>query len=164
MTPTKALLSVLFAAGLSSLAAPAVAQWALDPDAPLDISAPEQSNYSTQTCVLELKGDVQITQDRVRLIAGSITGRQAKRAGACGAWTRLEADRDVYYVTPDEKVRADHAVYDVSGKTVTFTGGVVVVRGQNVAAADKAVINLKTNDFTLTGHTRSIVYPERSGQ
>jgi lipopolysaccharide export system protein LptA len=163
MTPTKAILTVLIV-GLCATAAPAMAQAVLDPNAPLDISAPEQSEYRTDTCTLELKGNVSITQDRVRLLAGTITTSQAKRAGNCGAWTRLEAVRDVYYVTPNEKVRADRAVYDVSGKTVTFTGGVIVVRGQDVAATDKLVINLRTNDFTMTGAVRSIIYPDRTAQ
>jgi lipopolysaccharide export system protein LptA len=163
MTPTKATLAVLIAS-LCAAAAPAMAQAVLDPNAPLDISAPEQSEYKTQTCTLELKGNVSITQDRIRLLAGTITTYQAKRGDNCGAWTRLEAVRDVYYVTPDERVRADRAVYDIAGKTVTFTGGVIVVRGQDVAATDKLVINLRTNDFAMTGATRSIIYPERTTQ
>ena len=162
MTPTKATIAVLMIAGLCATAAPAMAQAVLDPNAPLDISAPEQGEYKTQTCTLELKGDVSITQDRIRLLAGTITTYQARRGGDCGAWTRLEAVRDVYYVTPNERVRADRAVYDVSGKTVTFTGGVVVVRGQDVAATDKLVINLATNDFTMTGAVRSVIYPART--
>jgi len=163
MTPTKATLALLIA-GLCATAAPAMAQAVLDPNAPLDISAPEQSEYKTQTCTLELRGNVSITQDRLRLLAGTITTYQAKRGGNCGAWTRLEAVRDVYYVTPNEKVRADRAVYDVTGKTVTFTGGVIVVRGQDVAATNKLVIDLRTNDFTMTGGSRSIIYPEQSAQ
>ena len=47
---------------------------------------------------------------------------------------------------------------------MTFTGGVIVVRGQDVAATDKLVINLRTNDFAMTGATRSIIYPERTAQ
>ena len=164
MTPTKATLAALTAGLCAIAAAPAMAQAVLDPNAPLDISAPEQSEYRMQTCTLELKGNVSITQDRIRLLAGTITTYQAKRGGDCGAWTRLEAVRDVYYVTPNERVRADRAVYDVSGKTVTFTGGVVVVRGQDVAATEKLVINLATNDFTMTGGSRTIIYPQRTAQ
>ena len=164
MTPTKATLAALTAGLCAIAAAPAMAQAVLDPNAPLDISAPEQSEYRMQTCTLELKGNVSITQDRIRLLAGTITTYQAKRGGDCGAWTRLEAVRDVYYVTPSERVRADRAVYDVTGRTVTFTGGVVVVRGQDVAATEKLVIDLRTNDFTMTGGSRSIIYPGRTAQ
>ena len=42
MTLTKATLAVLTIAGLCAAAAPAMAQAVLDPNAPLDISAPEQ--------------------------------------------------------------------------------------------------------------------------
>ena len=166
MTPTKATLAALIAGFCAAAiaAAPAMAQAVLDPNAPLDISAPEQSEYRMQTCTLELKGNVSITQDRIRLLAGTITTYQAKRGGDCGAWTRLEAVRDVYYVTPNERVRADRAVYDVTGRTVTFTGGVVVVRGQDVAATEKLVIDMRTNDFTMTGGSRTIIYPQRTAQ
>ena len=161
MTP-KALLSGLIVASLAGAASPALAQWRVDPSAPLDISAPEQGEYKTATCTLDLRGGVQITQGRVRLIGQTITANQAKRGSSCGAWTRLVAERDVYYVTPDERVRADRAVYDFPNETVTFTGGVILVRGQDVATADRVVVDLRTNDFTLSGKVKSVIYPESS--
>jgi lipopolysaccharide export system protein LptA len=162
----KAILSAVTAAALAAAVAPAMAQseWTFNPNAALDVTSEEQ-RLNAQTCTVALSGNVEIMQDRIRLRARMMNGYSERRGGDCGdSMTRVEADGDVYYVTPNESVRADHAVYNLANNTATFTGGVIVVRGQNVAAADKLVINLATNDFTLSGHTRSILYPERSGQ
>lgn len=164
MTPTKAFLSLLISAGLVAAATPALAQQrAFDPNAPLDIFTEEQLAFDAQTCTAKLTGNFQITQDQMRLLGESLTARSPKRSGACrdSDINRVEVDRNVFYVTPTERVRADHAVYDLQTDTVTFTGGVIVVRGENVSSSQRLVINLRTNDFTLSGGVRAILYPDR---
>lgn len=167
MTPSKASLSLLIATAAMAWAPCALAQapaWTFNPNAPLDVSAPEQAAFDQQTCRGELRGNVEINQDRVRLRARTMTTQATKRGSSCDGITRVEADGEVFYVTPSERVRADHAVYDLRADTVTFTGGVIVVRGENVTSSDRLVINLRTNDFTLGGGVRAVLYPERSGQ
>lgn len=167
MTPTKPLLSVLIAAGLAAAASPAFAQQrSFDPNAPLDIATQEQLAFDAQACTAKLTGDFQITQDRMRLLGRSLTARSPKRGGECRNTdiNRVEVDQNVFYVTPTERVRADHAVYDLQTDTVTFTGGVIVVRGENVSASERLVINLRTNDFTLSGGVRAVLYPDRTAQ
>lgn len=160
----KALLSALLAATTLATAAPALAQWVANPNAPVSVGAEEQGAFDTQTCTSQWKGNVEVTQDRIRLRAQSLTTHHAKRGGSCGDIQKLDADRDVYYVTPNESVRADRAVYNLADDTVTFTGGVIVVRGQNVATSQRLVINLKNNDASLNGRVRGVFYPDRSGQ
>lgn len=165
MTLKTAALSVLIAAAVVGTAAPALAQeWTFNPNAPLDVSAPEQAAFDQQNCTGELRGNVEINQDRVRLRARTMKTQATKRGGSCDGITRVEADGEVFYVTPNERVRADHAVYDLRADTVTFTGGVIVVRGDNVTSSDRLVVNLRTNDFTLGGGVRAVLYPERSSQ
>lgn len=173
MTPSKTIPSALIAAAAALLAVagagPALAQaktsgWTFNPNAPLEVSQAEELAADLQTCSGTLNGNVEINQDRVRLRARTMTTQQAKRGGSCGAINRVEAQGDVFYVTPNERVRADRAVYDVRADTVTFTGGVIVVRDQNVSSSDKLVINLRTNNFSLTGGVHAVLYPESSGQ
>ena len=163
MTPSKARLPLLIAAALA--ATPALAQdWTFNPNAPLDLSQAEQAAFNQQDCTGELRGNVEINQDRARIRAQTMTTQATKRGSSCGGIIRVEAKGEVFYVTPNERVRADRAVYDLRADTVTFTGGVIVVRGDNVTSSDRLVINLRTNDFTLGGGVRAILYPDRTGQ
>ena len=160
----KAIVPALAAAGLVS-AAPALAQTALEPNGPVDLGYEGDGVFNPNTCSWEAVGNVRVTQNRIRLIAQRMVVRSPRRGGECGSGiVHVQADGDVYYVTPTESIRADHAVYDLPNDTVTFTGGVIVVRGKNVSTAGRVVINVKTNATTMSGGTRAILYPESSGQ
>ena len=160
----KAIFPALAAAGLLS-AAPALAQTALEPNGPVDLAYEGDGAFNPNTCTWEVVGDVRVTQNRIRLIAQRMSVRSPRRGDRCGGGiVHVQADGDVYYVTPNESVRADHAVYDLPNDTVTFTGGVIVVRGKNVSTAERVVVNVKTNATTMSGGTRAILYPESSGQ
>jgi lipopolysaccharide export system protein LptA len=157
-------LTALAAVAALSLGGPALAQWSANPNAPVSVSAEEQGAFNTSTCVSNWRGNVEVTQDRIRLRARTLTTHHVKRGGSCGDISRMEAENDVYYVTPNEAVRADKAVYNLTADTVTFTGGVIVQRGQNVATSERLVINLRNNDAALSGRVRGVFYPSRSGQ
>jgi lipopolysaccharide export system protein LptA len=133
----------------------------LDPNAPMKFSA-DGTEVNQSTCVLTLKGKADFTQDRTRLRAGEVTMIQAKDRGRCGDVTRLEARGDVFFVTPEQTVRADNAVYENNGKLVTFTGGVITVQGKNVSVADRVIYNSDTKATTMSGHVQTVYYPEQS--
>lgn len=169
MTSCKAILPVLVAAGLSMAVIPALAQTqgrtALDPNGPVDLAYQGDGGFKPATCSWEVKGNVRVTQGGIRLIAQTMAVRSPRRGDGCASGiVRVEADNDVYYVTPNESVRADHAVYDLPKDIVTFTGGVILLRGENVATAERVVINVKTNETTMDGGTRAVLYPERNAQ
>jgi len=77
----------------------------------------------------------------------------------CAGLERMEADGDVYYVTPKEVVKGDHAIYTAANKTIIVTGDVVVTQGRSVLAGTRLVINTDTDDAVMvsdvTGQGRS---------
>jgi lipopolysaccharide export system protein LptA len=140
-----------------------------NPNAPIDVSA-DESEVSTDSCKTIFRGDAEALQDKTRLRAHSITAYAAKTAKGCGDATRLEADGDVYYVTPDQVVRGDHAVYSTAARTIVVTGNVIVVQGKNVARGERLTVQIATGAATMEGpkgrgtpgRVRAVVFPDQS--
>lgn len=133
-------------------------QFKLDPNEPVDVHS-ETSNYKQESCTLVLTGNVQITQKQARLVGHTANAVAAKKAGKCADMDKIDVDKDVYYVTPDETVRADHALYDLTASKVTFTGQVVTVRGADVATGSRLVVDLKTNEYNMEGPVHAVITP-----
>jgi lipopolysaccharide export system protein LptA len=157
-------LAILAAAVLApSLAFPSLALAQLDTRSPIDLSA-DSSVVDNATCISEWRGNVEALQGRTRLRSDSMKVHGVK--GNCGQADSLVADGNVYYVTADRNVRADHATYDAGSEIITLTGNVIIVQGKNVVRADKAVINTKTGETQLQsagrakgGRVRGVFYP-----
>jgi lipopolysaccharide export system protein LptA len=157
--------------------APAAAMAQLDTgsSAPVDITADEGEVVNSQ-CLSIWRGDAEALQGATRLRAGQISVFASVREdaapnaqGRCGATQRLEAEGEVYYVTPSQTVRGDRAVYLASTDTITITGGVVVVQGNNVARGDRMTVQVKTGQVQLesnakgrgaAGRVRGVFYPD----
>jgi lipopolysaccharide export system protein LptA len=162
----------------------AVAQLAPQSNAPVDITA-DQLDVQNQKCLAIYTGDAEALQDTSRLRANTINiynKTLPPRPGAqntsgepgsanCGLLDRMEADGQVYYVTPNEVVKGDHAIYTADDKTIIVTGDVVVAQGKNVTAGTKLVINTDTGVATMAsnvtgrgkpGRVRTVVYPNQS--
>jgi lipopolysaccharide export system protein LptA len=151
-----AALSLCATAAWAQQAAP---QFKLDPNEPVDVHS-DTSNYQQDNCTLVLTGNVQITQKQARLIGHTANAVAAKQTGnKCGDMDKIDVDKDVYYVTPDETVRADHALYDLTANKVTFTGQVVTVRGDDVATGTRLVVDLKTNVYNMDGPVHAVITP-----
>ena len=157
-----------------ALAGPAAAQIAGSSDAPVDITADALEVVNNQ-CMSIWSGSAEALQDRTRLRADVIktfskkgAGRPGAAGGSCGALDRMEAIGNVYYVTPQQKVRGDNAVYDVPGETIVITGDVVAAQGPNVLRGRKLVVNTKTGQAQMQsdvrgrnkpGRVRGVFYP-----
>ena len=161
----------------------AVAQLSPQSGAPVDITA-DQLDVQNQKCLAIYTGDAEALQDTSRLRANTINiynktlpprsgAQNAGQPGSanCGQLDRMEADGQVYYVTPNEVVKGDHAVYNADDKTITVTGDVVVSQGKNVTAGTKLVINTDSGVATMasnvtgrgkSGRVRTVVYPNQS--
>jgi len=162
-----------------ALAGPAAAQIAGGSDAPVDITADALEVVNNQ-CMSIWSGSAEALQDRTRLRADVIKTFSKKGAGkptggqaACGALDRMEAIGNVYYVTPQQKVRGDNAVYDVSAERIVITGDVVAVSGQNVIRGSRLVVNSNTGDAQMEAgakgpgkaRPRAVIYPnQQAGQ
>ena len=168
----------LLAGALIACAAPgiALAQLASDSSAPVDITADEGEVINSQ-CLSIWRGDAEALQATTRLRAHEIRVISTPRPGAgpndqgrCGATQRLEAEGDVYYVTPAQTVRGDHAVYLAENDTITITGGVIVTQGKSVARGDRMTVQVKTGQVQLEssakgrgkpGRVRGVFYPDQ---
>lgn len=185
MAPTAIALSLLsgpvFVGGAALAQAPSRGN---DSSAPVDISADEQEVITSQ-CKTIFRGAVEVLQDKARMRAATMTvynrrktpGRASSTSpGApggnndCGDVDRVEADGNVFYVTPEQTVRGDHAVYDYATDTIVVTGDVVAVQGQDVARGDRMTIKTKTNDVKMESNAtgrgktrvRAVLYPDQS--
>ena len=156
--------------GLTLLAAfalsgtPALAQQ-LGPggDGPVDITA-DELEVQNKACVSIWRGRAEALQGQTRLRADllraimatkqAVSGAPSLGTSACGDLIRMEAEGQVFYVTAkDQRVRGDAATYDANAETVTMTGDVIAVQGQNVLRGSRMVFNTKTGEGRLTGGT-----------
>lgn len=99
---------------------------------------------------------------------GAAAAKPSTPGADFGDIDRMEAEGDVYFVTPTEVARGDKAVYTASNDTIVITGNVVLTRGEDVGRGTRLVIDLNTNHATLeggpTGRPRVIVYPKQKTQ
>lgn len=133
-------------------------QFRLDPNEPVDLKS-DGSETQNGGCTLVLTGHVQVTQKQARLVGHSAIAVMPKKGNGCGDLAKVDVDKDVYYVTPDATVRADHALYDLGADKVTFTGSVVLLRGKDVGTGNRLVMDMKTNDYTLDGPVHAVLTP-----
>ena len=70
----------------------------------------------------------------------------AGKSGCSSDLLRMEATGSVFYVTPEQRVRGDQAVYDAKAETLTVTGSVVASRGQAVRKGGRLVVNTVSCD------------------
>jgi len=166
------------ALGAFGASGPARAQ--LSPSAsngPIDITSDEAEAFNAK-CATTWRGSAEALQGDSRLRAATITAYLKKKgAGAngqpdCGATERIEADGDVFYVTPTQVARADHAVYTADNNQILMTGNVIVVQGQNVVRGDRMTIDTVTREVHMDsaakgrgtpGRVRGVFYPNQPG-
>jgi len=165
-------------AGAWPAAAQAPAPAASASDQPLDIEADEAETHQAD-CILVWRGRVEALQAGARLRADTMTGHLDKKAGggaaggsSCGAINTVEAKGSVYYVSATgDRARGDAALYDAASNTVTMTGDVIAVQGQNVMRGSRMVFNTKTGEGQMqgqstgrnkSGRVRGVFYPDKS--
>jgi lipopolysaccharide export system protein LptA len=181
-----AMASVALAAGAVACgaASPAAAQLSRNPKAPIDITADQLETHNAD-CVSVWTGSAEALQDTSRLRADVLTARMEvkktpKAAGAapstgsgnCGDLLSINAKGSVYYVSSDgRRVHGDEGVYDASSTTITITGDVVAVDGQNVMRGTRMVYNTQTGEGRVEGgakgpaaknRPRGVFYPKES--
>lgn len=170
-----ALALALASAGYS---VPARAQFQPQSNGPIDITA-DEAEVANATCVTTWRGSAEALQGTSRLRAKVITAYLKPKGppGAngqanCGATDRIVADGDVYYVTPTQVARGDHAVYSSEAGQIVMTGNVIVVQGLDVAHGDRLTIDVNTRvahmdsaakGLGTPGRVRGVFYPNQPG-
>jgi lipopolysaccharide export system protein LptA len=171
-------LSLVAAATAALLAGPAAAQLATGSSAPVDITA-DQLETANSACTSTWRGHAEALQENARLRADVLTidfGKKASggadgKGSGCGDVTRMHAEGSVYYVTPQQKVHGDTAVYEAANDTLTVTGDVVATQGMNVLRGSRMVFNTKTGQGRMEGgasgrnksdRPRGVFYPKQT--
>lgn len=103
--------------------------------------------------------NVDITQGNARLRADIVTieygsGGTTQTAGLganFGDIRTMTARGNVFYVTPDLKANGDLGVYVASTDTITLTGNIILVRGEDVAKGERLEMELAAGKTTLDG-------------
>jgi lipopolysaccharide export system protein LptA len=151
-------------------------------NAPIDVTADQLEMVDSQHLAI-WRGNVEAVQEDKRLVsdvlnvyfAGKSTAPGAPKpkpvaTGAAGGtavgadWGAVDhmiADGHVFFVSPDQTARGEHAVYDMVPDTITMTGDVVVVQGDNVIKGDKLVIEVKTGHANIISNATGRNKPER---
>jgi lipopolysaccharide export system protein LptA len=129
------------------------------------------------------RGDVEAVQDGNRLVADTMNvyfqgntapagaakpktvtpaaGGAASIGQSWGSPKQVVADGHVFFVSTTQTARGTHAVYDVEPDTITMTGDVVMVQGDNVIKGDKVVIQVKTGHADVISNASGRNKPER---
>jgi lipopolysaccharide export system protein LptA len=127
---------------------------------PVDVTA-DQLAVQQQQCLAVWSGSAEALQATSRLRADVLKIYNKVEAGKpapgtpgsgqkCGALDRMEADGSVYYVTPDQVVKGDHAVYTAADTTIVMTGAeVIAAQGKNVITGTRLVINTDTGQANM---------------
>jgi lipopolysaccharide export system protein LptA len=184
MKTSQALMAGAAFAGCLGIAAQA--QIAPSSNGPIDITA-DNGTLVNSTCEATWSGAAEALQGNSRLRANVIkahlkkkppgaAGQSAGGAGNpsdCGGTERIEADGNVFYVTPDQVAHGDHAVYTADADQIVMTGNVIVVQGgKNVVRGDKMTIHVSTREVTVDsvaqgrgtpGRVRGVFYPNTPG-
>ena len=168
----------------AALAQPTAAQAPSNSKSPWDVVA-DTLDTSNSTCEAIYRGNAEALQDTTRLRADvlKLYAKPAppKRApvkpgadpasGGCGELERIEADGNVFYVSPQQKARSNHAVYVAGSTTITMTGDVVAVQGKNVLRGERMVFNTDSGEGHVEGtakgrgakdRPRGVFYPSQS--
>jgi lipopolysaccharide export system protein LptA len=149
----------------------AQAQLARNSQAPVDITADQLELVNSQ-CSALYRGGAEALQETSRLRADQLKIIYAPapagggKNGCSSDLLRMEATGSVFYVTPDQRVRGDQAVYDAKAQTLTVTGSVAASRGQDVMKGERLVVNTVSGDARMEGggersgrRVRTVIYP-----
>ena len=128
-------------------------------DAPISFGA-DSGEYVGNT--VTLRGRAELIQGQNRLRADSVSG--LSQTGE----SRIQASGNVYFVTPEQTIRGDRAVYTPANDTIVLTGDVILTQGENVMTGGRLTYNTRTEAAEMDGGGRNgrvqgVFYPERSG-
>ena len=118
---------------------------------------------SVTPTAISLRGRAELTQGENRIRANRIEGSISD-----GDLTRVEATGDVYFVTPEQTIRGDRAVYTPADDTIVLTGDVILTQGENVMTGGRLTYNTRTEAAEMDGsgeggRVQGVFYPDRSG-
>lgn len=127
--------------------------FATDPAAPVEVTS-ETLAVDRATGAANFTGNVVVTQGDMKVAAGAVEVRYDE---ASGQITRLLASGGVTMATPTEAAEAQSADYDLSARTLTLTGNVLLTQGQSAISADRMVVDLTAGTARMEGNVRTLL-------
>ena len=157
--------SLAIGAAAIVLAGPAFAQLSGE-GGPIRVKA-DRSEVLDREKKVVLVDNVDIAQGNARLRANIVTlaysGEGNTQSGALGSTfgdiQSMTAQGDVFYVTPDMKANGDLGVYEATTETITLTGNVILIRGDDVAKGEKLTMDLANGLTSLDGAVNMVIVP-----
>jgi len=106
------------------------------------------------------QGDARLRADRVTLsYSGEGGGQSSGLAANFGELQSMEARGNVFYVTPDFKATGDAGIYQARLETITLSGDVVLLRGDDVAKGSTLTLDLARGLTMLDGGVNMVITP-----
>jgi len=99
--------------------------------------------------IATLTGEVRVVQCESVLSTVKLIGTQ----DSSGEYESLRASGQVRYSNGDEAIRAERALYDLVGRTITFTENVVVTQGEQVMTGGALIYWIDTGKIRFTAPT-----------
>ncbi len=121
------------------------AQLSASSDEPVEISGDQFEAFQDKNYVI-WTGDVQVVQGAAILTAPRLTIYGVDD----GSMDRIDAVGGIRYTSGEEAISSDTAVYKAADETVTFTGNVVVVQGEQVLSGGQLVYYTQTGQIVFT--------------
>lgn len=149
-----------FALCLALLATPLAAQTgvalgglAVDASDQVEVTA-DSLSFDQDSGKAVFDGNVLAVQGSVRLAAGRV---EVSYDADSGDVTQLRASGGVTFVTADEAAEAARATYDLTARTLTMEGDVLLTQGPNAIAAERMVVDLATGRADMQGRVRTVI-------
>ena len=142
-------------------ARPAGAQTATTTGGPIQIEA-DSVDIRPQDRVVFLSGNAVVIQNGNALRSNTLRVTYRGEPGADGSQIdKVFADTEVFYITPNERVRGDNGVFDATNNTITIRGRVVVTQGRSVVQGSELVVNTVTRQSrmrSVDGRVRAVFF------
>jgi lipopolysaccharide export system protein LptA len=113
------------------------------------ITAEKEIEYDSKARVIVARGHAVAVDEGRTLYGDVITVHLRERVEGQSGIARIEANRVVRFVTPDEEIQADWGTYDAISGLATVSGSVKIFRGQNILNGCRGEVNVKTGVSTL---------------
>lgn len=133
------------------LATGAEAQRRHNTNAPIDFGA-DRIELQDRANRAVLSGNVSVKQADMTLDAARMTVAYTGRAiDGNPQVSRLDASGGVTVTRPDQRARAQYAIYDLNARVITMLGAVSLTQGTNTVSGGRLVINLDTGRAVIDG-------------
>lgn len=123
-----------------------------DANAPIETSADSLTITGNGTETV-FTGNVVVGQGKLRLSAD----RVAVTSASAGGIAEMNATGNVTFVTPQDAIEAQSAVYSLADQKLVLTGEVLISQGQSAIMGDKVDLDLTTGAAVVSGNVRTIL-------